>query len=99
MNRRDFESRMLRDPELRQKMEDLEELAHKVRDLEVQLQMGRMMMQSEILSLGKEGVPLAALARLVGLTPQRINAIVQQAKSRLEKGLQDQKELKEGARQ
>jgi hypothetical protein len=82
MNRAEFESRMLRDPELRQKMEALEELAHKVGDLEVQLQMGRMMMQAEILSLGKEGVPRAALARLVGLSPQRINSIVHEQEAK-----------------
>jgi hypothetical protein len=79
MDRTEFEARLLRDPELRQRMEKLEQVAERVRQLQRDLFVWRQVMQYGIGDLASEGVPLAILAHLVGLSPQRMNSIVKEA--------------------
>ncbi len=76
MDRTEFEARLLRDPELRQRMEKLEKVADRVLQLQRDLVLWRKVMRYGIADLASEGVPLAILAHLVGLSPQRMNSIV-----------------------
>jgi len=82
MDRTEFETRLLRDPELRLKMEELQTAGETVRDLQERLAIARETMQNMILALDLEGAPLAVLARLVGLSPQRMNSIVREASAK-----------------
>jgi DNA-binding transcriptional MerR regulator len=88
MNRGEFEARLLRDPQLRRRMEMLEEAAERVRRAQQELSTAAVLRDFGIAALANEGVPLAAIARLVDLTPQRLGVIVQAVTDRVtEEGL------------
>jgi hypothetical protein len=78
MNRADFEARLLRDPDLRLKMEKVEKAAQRVRRAQEELVTMGAIRDYGIVLLANEGVPLAAIARLVDLTPQRLGVIVRE---------------------
>jgi hypothetical protein len=77
MNRAEFEARLLRDPELRLQMEKVEKAAKRLRQAQEELLIMGAIRDYGIVLLANEGVPLAAIARLVDLTPQRLGVIVQ----------------------
>jgi hypothetical protein len=83
MNRAEFEARLLRDPELRQMMEKVETAAKRLRRAQEEVVTMGTIRDFGIALLANEGVPLAAIARLVDLTPQRLGVIVHSINDRM----------------
>jgi hypothetical protein len=78
MNRAEFEKRLREDPEFRERLDKLQERARYVQQIAEELTSARKGMFDAILELSWEDVPLSSLARIVELTPQRVNAIVRE---------------------
>lgn len=83
MNRAEFEKRLLEDPALRNALAEVEMLANQLQELREAWVVGQELLQRRVFQLGLEGVPLSSLARLIGVTPQRVNAIVRDLEKRL----------------
>jgi len=89
MNRGEFEARLLRDPQLRRRLEMLEEAAERVRRAQYELSTAAVLRDVGIAALANEGVPLAAIARLVDVTPQRLGVIVRETVDKVRPEISD----------
>jgi CRP-like cAMP-binding protein len=83
MNRAEFEQRLREDPEFRERLNNLEQQSTRVQELTDQADLARKAMFEQLVSLGQEGVPLSSLARVVGVTPQRVSAVMKEALVRM----------------
>jgi hypothetical protein len=82
MNRAELEDRLLRDPLLRKNMESVENAAKRLRRAQEEVLVMGALRDSGAAYLANEGVPLATIARLVGVTPQRLGVIVRSVTDR-----------------
>ena len=93
MNRAEFEKRLLEDPAFRDALGEVEMLANELQELREAWVIGQELLQRRVFQLGLEGVPLSSLARLIGVTPQRVNAIVRDLEKRLRPGGEEETNL------
>ncbi len=83
LSRGEFEQQLVDNEELRGYVLRLGEAAREMREMEKRFEKSRAQIHGAIYDLVELGAPKALLARRVGLSPQRINSIVQeQAKKR-----------------
>lgn len=85
MNRTEFETQMLEDPELRQELEELRAYGEEVRELQARLAEAREVMHQRILWLvASKGAPLSLLADIADLSRPRISQILKEGAGRVQ---------------
>jgi len=79
VSRADFERQLLEDADLRRQLGELEDRVSTARQLRESSRRAWASLKTEMRSLSIEGVPNSTLARLVGVSPQRVNSMIHEA--------------------